>query len=221
MSNESLKGQAYQIIRQKILDCEFKPGTLLNESYLCQLLSISRTPVRDALSRLEQERLLRIIQPKGILIETITLSDFNSYFETRLFLEPYITKTYGDRLPEAEIKGFLQSCQNSAASADEFYAFAASLHNFIIKNSENPYFLQIYEQLSSHEQRINKLFPISSEEIQSLSAQYELFLEYLLAQDWPLASGTLEQILITLKDCIFPGFLLLYTKDSHSEVRHE
>lgn len=41
MSKESLKTQAYQIIKQKILNCEFPPGTLMNENSLCQLLSIT------------------------------------------------------------------------------------------------------------------------------------------------------------------------------------
>ena len=75
----SLKNQAYYEIRQRILTCEYAPGAILNEAFLCEELSFSRTPVRDALSRLEHEHLLRIVSKKGIVIENITLSDIGNY----------------------------------------------------------------------------------------------------------------------------------------------
>lgn len=109
MSKESLKTQAYQIIKQKILNCEFPPGTLMNENSLCQLLSISRTPVRDAISRLEHESLVQITPPKGFIIKEITLKDLNAYFETRYFLELYTIKEYGRNIDKHELEIFLSS----------------------------------------------------------------------------------------------------------------
>ena len=53
MSKMNLKTQAYNTIRQKIVTCEYAPGTFLNEELLTTELGLSRTPVRDALSRLE------------------------------------------------------------------------------------------------------------------------------------------------------------------------
>ena len=58
MSKMNLKTQAYNTIRQKIVTCEYAPGTFLNEELLTTELGLSRTPVRDALSRLEQEGLI-------------------------------------------------------------------------------------------------------------------------------------------------------------------
>lgn len=66
MSKMNLKTQAYNTIRQKIVTCEYAPGTFLNEELLTTELGLSRTPVRDALSRLEQEELIEI-KPKKAL----------------------------------------------------------------------------------------------------------------------------------------------------------
>ena len=67
MSKVSLKQQAYTTIKNKILTCEYLPNSFLNEDLLCEELQVSRTPVRDALGRLEQENLIKIMPKKGFL----------------------------------------------------------------------------------------------------------------------------------------------------------
>lgn len=58
----SLKLQAYQYLKTKILNCEYRPNEFLNEQKLCaEMGNISRTPMRDALGRLEQEGLITIL----------------------------------------------------------------------------------------------------------------------------------------------------------------
>ena len=57
MAKTNLKTLAYKTIKQKIVTCEYAPGMYLNEEILTEELKISRTPIRDALSRLEQEGL--------------------------------------------------------------------------------------------------------------------------------------------------------------------
>ena len=67
--NKPLKQHAYEFIKKKILNCEYAPGLHLNEQQLCEDMDgISRTPVRDAVSRLEQEGLLNILPKKGIIV---------------------------------------------------------------------------------------------------------------------------------------------------------
>ena len=64
-------------------------GTFLNEEQLTTELSLSRTPVRDALGRLEQEGLLEIRPKCGILVRPLTLNDIDMTFEVRMLYEPY------------------------------------------------------------------------------------------------------------------------------------
>lgn len=58
MKKETLKQHAYNIIKDKIINCEYAPSALLNEEMLKEDVQASRTPIRDALGRLEQEGLV-------------------------------------------------------------------------------------------------------------------------------------------------------------------
>ena len=88
-SKLSLKLQAYQYLKTKILNCEYRPNEFLNEQKLCaEMGNISRTPMRDALGRLEQEGLITILPKKGLMVSGITEEDVHSMFEMRLLVEP-------------------------------------------------------------------------------------------------------------------------------------
>lgn len=75
MAARNLKQQAYNVIKEKIINCEFAPGAVYNEEYLCEEVNTSRTPVRDALGRLEQEGLIKIMPKRGIVVSPLTLKD--------------------------------------------------------------------------------------------------------------------------------------------------
>ncbi len=96
----SLKQQAYQTIRTKILNCEYAPNSYLNEEQLCKEINVSRTPIRDALSRLEQENLIKILPKKGVVVAPLNINEINMIYETRILLEPYILATYGNRIDD-------------------------------------------------------------------------------------------------------------------------
>ena len=96
---KSLKQQAYDEIKRKIVTCEYAPNTLLNEELLREELHVSRTPIRDALSRLEQKGLITILPKKGIMVSSLSINDINMVFEVRMMYEPYALLHYGSRIP--------------------------------------------------------------------------------------------------------------------------
>ena len=83
MGKLSLKQLAYNSIKEKILKCEYMPNSFLNEDLLCEEFKVSRTPIRDALSRLEQEHLIKILPKKGFFVAPLSIGEINLTFETR------------------------------------------------------------------------------------------------------------------------------------------
>ena len=79
--------------------CEYAPNQLLSESLLQEELGFSRTPVREAISRLAQEGLLKVFPKRGIVVSGITVSDIRMIFEVRTLVEPYALRTCGDNQP--------------------------------------------------------------------------------------------------------------------------
>ena len=105
----SLKLQAYQYLKTKILNCEYRPNEFLNEQKLCaEMGNISRTPMRDALGRLEQEGLITILPKKGLMVSGITEEDVHSMFEMRLLVEPYALRTYGNAIPREQLEAYTE-----------------------------------------------------------------------------------------------------------------
>ena len=87
-NNRDLKNKAYETIKERLLDCTYEPGTLLNEARLAEDLGFSRTPVREAISRLESDGFVKIMPKKGIYVSDILLSDVLQIFQTRIEIEP-------------------------------------------------------------------------------------------------------------------------------------
>jgi DNA-binding GntR family transcriptional regulator len=83
-----LRDSVYQAIRRAILSCEFKPGQELREIDLAEQYKVSRSPIRDALLRLEQDRLVTVLPRQGYRVNPISISDVEEIFGLRLHIEP-------------------------------------------------------------------------------------------------------------------------------------
>ena len=82
-----LRDVVFQTLRQAILMGELKPGERLMEIHLAQKLGVSRTPVREAIRKLELEGLVLMIPRKGAVVAEITISDLEDVLEVRIALE--------------------------------------------------------------------------------------------------------------------------------------
>jgi DNA-binding GntR family transcriptional regulator len=71
----SLAEQVYEQLKEKIITLHFLPGQYLNEGALCAMLGVGRTPVHQALQRLELERLVEIMPRKGVIVQPDSIAE--------------------------------------------------------------------------------------------------------------------------------------------------
>jgi len=83
----SLNEKAYQKINERIITLELRPGSQVDEGSLEELLSIGRTPIREALFRLTADGLLETVPKRGFFVKPITIDDVKSLFEAMMFSE--------------------------------------------------------------------------------------------------------------------------------------
>ena len=83
----SLTAQAYERIEEMIVKLELQPGTALSEAELSARLGIGRTPVREALFRLEREGYLEVRQRNGWLVKPLDFDTLDHFYELRSVLE--------------------------------------------------------------------------------------------------------------------------------------
>jgi GntR family transcriptional regulator, rspAB operon transcriptional repressor len=85
---ELLRDSVYRAIRSAILTCEFQPGQELREHILAEKYRVSRSPIRDSLLRLEQEKLVTVLPRQGYRVNVVSTQDIEELFGLRLIIAP-------------------------------------------------------------------------------------------------------------------------------------
>lgn len=144
-------------LRVKVLDGEFPPGSRLQERALAQLLSVSRTPVRDALQVLAGEGLLEYSPHSGYVVRRFGLTDVLHAFDMRIALEGMACRTLNGQGISAGTVESLTANLDRAAEVVEHGEWSAErqgrwldlnldFHDTILAAAANPYLVQGVEQ---------------------------------------------------------------------------
>ena len=159
MKDLSLKDRAYNMIKEKIVNCEYPPSSFLVESELIDQVGASRTPIREALNKLEQENLVRIVPKRGVLVCEITMSTVSDIFEVRMLIEPYVIRNYALKIK----KEILEQERDRICQSDSLYTSTAGyildndLHQLLINASENAYLIDTMNQIFVQNHRLRIL----------------------------------------------------------------
>jgi DNA-binding GntR family transcriptional regulator len=153
----------YIALREKILSNELRPGTQMLEQELVQLFGVSRTPVREALIRLQNEHLVQIIPRHGMRVRNVSMADIEEVFQVQTSLEATAAAAVAARRPGArELKALERTCteMDRALARDDRDAWAAAHEAFyarLIELSENPRLMQIVGECSDQVRRVREL----------------------------------------------------------------
>ncbi|MFI5606468.1 GntR family transcriptional regulator [Amycolatopsis sp. NPDC051903] len=145
VSGPSLAEQAYLFIRDRVVMLDIKPGDPINEDWLGGTLGMGRTPVREALKRLETERLVVAYPRRGTFATDVNISDLAHISEVRRTLEPMATAAAAERLSEADRAGLTvlreQLAESDPAPGDntELLRTDLELHRAIYRCVHNPF----------------------------------------------------------------------------------
>lgn len=218
---KNLKQKAYEVIKSKILNCEYAPNEFLNEQLLCdELGSVSRTPVRDAIGRLEQEGLVTILPKKGILVAPLNVSDINLIYEVRQLLEPYAMLHYGVRIPKKKLirlQKVLSNPEKAQQDGDYYYGIDNQFHQLIINATENQYLISSYANISNTTHRIRVLTGKDIEErVEKTFQEHQVVISACLEQNWEEAARALSRHL----ECSREAAITLLIQNSGRTVRN-
>ncbi|MFI1334158.1 GntR family transcriptional regulator [Streptomyces sp. NPDC020845] len=150
--------RVYAHVKQAVLDRRYEGGTLLTEGDLAEAVGVSRTPVREALLRLEVEGLLKLYPKKGALVLPVSAQEIADVVETRLLVERHaVAKVVpaGKRLI-ARLEELLEE-QKEHAAAGDLNAFAVAdrcFHAEIVRAAGNGILAHLYDQLRDRQLRM-------------------------------------------------------------------
>lgn len=146
---------AYQSIRSLILSGEIKENDLVSENQIAAYLNMSRTPVREAVRRLEAERVLEVRKGSGTFLKPLTLKDIRNLFEVREHMEMLAAETALKHISDQDIQdleeklnAMLEDFQHGIKIEEaRFSKTDGEIHDMLIARSENGYVKYLMDQI--------------------------------------------------------------------------
>jgi DNA-binding GntR family transcriptional regulator len=157
-------------------------------------LDCSRTPIREALSRLEQENLLKIIPKKGILISDLSINEISMLYETRILIEPYILRNFGSSIPKKTIEEYAVIFSEKEAEEKINLELEAddNFHKTLCLTCPNKYLISCLKEIAMQSQRVRILTGFSKDRLRSSLVEHSQIIDSLLENDFDSAAKAME-----------------------------
>lgn len=161
---KSLKDKAYDELKKLIISGKLEVNERIEEDFLSKSLNVSRTPVREAINRLQQEGWIDIVPRKGMFVKNISLKDINDIFQVRSNLEPIILKMAFNKINREDLKNlkdeFLNFSSKNSLTVEEkkkLDTLDNELHLLILRNCNNNFIIKMMENVYEHNMRIRNI----------------------------------------------------------------
>jgi DNA-binding GntR family transcriptional regulator len=163
----NLNDVVYDVLREHILQHQFLPGQRLNLNQLEVVLQVSRTPLKNALTRLEVEGLVEILPRRGTYVTTISAARLEETFKIRSAFELYVALCLFKYLKpedEAFFDEIRAGLDDLACTGDwpavmhEYLRLDQQLHERLVMRGGTPKMLELFQQMNVHMQ-IARIIP--------------------------------------------------------------
>lgn len=183
-----LRDVVFNTLRQAILRGELKPGERLMEIQLANKLGVSRTPIREAIRKLELEGLVLMIPRRGAEVAEITEQNLRDVLEVREALEELSVKLACEHATQAQIEEMKQAAQvfKESLSGDDVTRIAeadVAFHDAINMATDNQKLIQILNNLREQMYRYRMEYLKDRQSHSVLVREHEEILNALCARD--------------------------------------
>ena len=195
-----LRDVVFQTLRQAILKGELKPGERLMEIKLAETLGVSRTPIREAIRKLELEGLVIMIPRKGAAVANITEKDTKDVLEVRRTLEMFAVEVACERITKEQLVSLKEAAKAFEASkgSNDLIRIAETdmnFHEIIYEATHNERLVQMLNNLRENMYRYRIEYLKDANYYDSLVREHKEILD-------AIESGNKEKAGICMRDHI-------------------
>lgn len=157
ISFKSYQEVIFDILANYIISMEIPPNTLLRESHLAKYLNVSRTPVREALNKLEKSDFIKYLPNQGYTVSEINFSEFMDLSMLRCAIECVAAQQAASRATSKDLlllKNTLDNMKSSKVSnslnneINTFVSLESQFHNILCTISHNNYLIKQYNLIA-------------------------------------------------------------------------
>lgn len=183
-----LRDVVFHTLRKAILTGELKPGERLMEIHLANRLGVSRTPIREAIRKLELEGLVIMIPRRGAEVAQITEKNLQDVLEVRRALDALCAELACDRITPEETDKLKCACENfeEAVKSGDVKQIARAdveLHDIIVAATGNERLIQLINNLSEQMYRYRFEYIKDSEGHDTLVREHRIIYESIVRKD--------------------------------------
>ena len=185
---------AYQLLRDEIIQWKLEPGTPLGEVETSQRLGVSRTPLREALSRLIAEGLVRTGPGRTAVVTSLSRRDIVELFELREALETQAARLAARRRDASVFESLRDEfvgvrSVNGESPEDRPYDLADALDVAIDGAAASVYLQSALRDLRGHLARVRRSAHSNADRLGRATSEHILIVDAILAQDEALAAS--------------------------------
>lgn len=188
-----LRDVVFNTLRQAILTGELKPGERLMEIHLANRLGVSRTPIREAIRKLELEGLVTMVPRRGAEVAQITEKSMNDVLEVRRALDALCVELACDRISDRELEQLKQACEGfeqaiKTQDAKQIAQADVALHDIIVQATGNQRLVQLINNLSEQMYRYRFEYIKDFSQHEKLVEEHRIIYESIVKKDKKTAS---------------------------------
>jgi DNA-binding GntR family transcriptional regulator len=193
LSRHNLSDTAADALRTMIVDGRLPAGERINEVHLSQKLGVSRTPLREALSRLATEGALNNIPRLGFFVRPLTLEEFEQIYDIRPILDPEALRLAG--IPDTKRIDKLERLNRklaAAPSAEAAIALDDEWHLALLAQCPNRVLVEFIENMIRRTRRYEIALMREAPNVRRASDDHAQILAALRRNDLPAACAALK-----------------------------
>lgn len=204
-SGATLAGKAYTALRDLIVTLQIPPGKPINEERLSESVGVGRTPMREAIKRLESEDLVVIYPRRGTFASEINITDHWLIAELRKPLEEMAARTAAERASDAQRDHLaaLAEATRDSGSDESMMRLDTEIHRAIYHATANRYLESTLNQYYNLTLRIWYLFLSRLSGMGEHVAEHEQLLHAIIGRDGDAAASIAGQHVTNFESAVF------------------
>ncbi|MDB5946031.1 MAG: GntR family transcriptional regulator [Ramlibacter sp.] len=207
ISRLGLHDQVVSRLRAMLVEGSIEPGAKLNERELCARLSVSRTPVREAIKLLAAEGLVDLVPNRGAVAVKLTEADVTHTFEVLAGLEALGGELAAKRITDAELSEvkavhYEMLAAYSRADLPSYYRLNAKIHGAINSFAKNPVLSKAYRDINARVQSLRFSSNYDEAKWKQAVNEHERMIEALQARDGATLRTLLLEHMLRKRDAV-------------------
>lgn len=175
----ALSDDAYVAIKRMIVTVELPPDAALDENELQSQLNIGRTPIREAILRLQRDQFVRVVPRRGVFVTSVDVDDLTLLFETRSVIEPYAARLAAER-GSPDIWDRMEkhlAAGSSPNEPDKALGVDRHCHELMWEAGQNRFLTDTLDMLYAQSERVWYLFVRDVLDIHDILGEHQELLE--------------------------------------------